>query len=161
MQISELISLSAVIPSLNVTSKKQALQEIAKRAAELSKQPQKNVLEALREREQLGTTSVGRGVAIPHGKLPDLDRVYGLFVRLEIPINFDGIDGLPVDILFALLAPATAGADHLRALAQVSCLLRDHKACEKIRSAAGAEELFGILTRGSEHSALMRSARTL
>lgn len=148
MQISELISLSAVIPSLNVTSKKQALQEIAKRAAELSKQPQKNVLEALREREQLGTTSVGRGVAIPHGKLPDLDRVYGLFVRLENPINFDGIDGQPVDLLFALLAPATAGADHLRALAQVSRLLRDHKACEKIRSAAGAEELFGILTRG-------------
>lgn len=148
MEISELIGLSAVVPSLNVTSKKQALQEIAKRAAELSKQPQKNVLEALREREQLGTTSVGRGVAIPHGKLPDLDRVYGLFVRLENPINFDGIDGQPVDLLFALLAPATAGADHLRALAQVSRLLRDHKACEKIRSAAGAEELFGILTRG-------------
>lgn len=148
MEISELIGLPAVVPSLNVTSKKQALQEIAKRAAELSKQPQKNVLEALREREQLGTTSVGRGVAIPHGKLPDLDRVYGLFVRLENPINFDGIDGQPVDLLFALLAPATAGADHLRALAQVSRLLRDHKACEKIRSAAGAEELFGILTRG-------------
>lgn len=148
MEISELIGLSAVVPSLNVTSKKQALQEIAKRAAELSKQPQKNVLEALREREQLGTTSVGRGVAIPHGKLPDLDRVYGLFVRLENPISFDGIDGQPVDLLFALLAPATAGADHLRALAQVSRLLRDHKACEKIRSAAGAEELFGILTRG-------------
>lgn len=148
MEISELIGLSAVVPSLNVTSKKQALQEIAKRTAELSKQPQKNVLEALREREQLGTTSVGRGVAIPHGKLPDLDRVYGLFVRLENPINFDGIDGQPVDLLFALLAPATAGADHLRALAQVSRLLRDHKACGKIRSAGGAEELFGILTRG-------------
>ena len=121
MEINELMTPDAIIPALRVTSKKQALQEISKRAAELIHLPERAIFEVLVERERLGTTGVGHGIAIPHGKLANIDRLYALFARLETPIDFDSIDEQPVDLICVLLAPETAGADHLKALARVSC----------------------------------------
>jgi PTS system nitrogen regulatory IIA component len=97
------------------------------------------------ERERLGTTGVGNGIAIPHGKLSTLDRLHGLFARLDHPIDFDAIDERPVDLIFLLLAPESAGADHLKALARVSRLLRDKTACEKLRGTEDQEALYALL----------------
>src|ERR1051326_1825255 len=135
MNIAELISPAAVVPRLRVGGKKQLLQEIAKRAAESSGFGERQIFDVLLERERLGTTGVGNGIAIPHGKLPGLSRLYGLFARLEHPVDFDSIDEQPVDLIFLLLAPEAAGADHLKALARVSRLLRDRTICEKLRGA--------------------------
>ncbi|MFQ6018086.1 MAG: PTS IIA-like nitrogen regulatory protein PtsN [Kiloniellaceae bacterium] len=149
MDIAYLIGPRAIIANLRVTSKKQALQELAKRAAELTRRPERTIFEVLIERERLGTTGVGRGIAIPHGKLPDLDRIYGLFARMETPIDFDAIDEQPVDLIFVLLAPDTAGADHLKALARVSRLLRDQAICDKLRGTDGAEAIHALLTESA------------
>ncbi len=149
MEISELIGSSGIAANLRVTSKKQALQELAKRAAEITGQPERAIFEVLIERERLGTTGVGNGIAIPHGKLPDLERLYGLFARLETPIDFDAIDEQPVDLICVLLAPETAGADHLKALARVSRLLRDQAICEKLRGTDSAEAIHALLTEST------------
>jgi PTS system nitrogen regulatory IIA component len=149
MEIAELIGPSGVVANLRVTSKKQALQELAKRAAEITGQPERSVFEVLIERERLGTTGVGNGIAIPHGKLADLDRLYGLFARLETPIDFDAIDEQPVDLICVLLAPETAGADHLKALARVSRLLRDQAICDKLRGTDSAEAIRALLTEST------------
>jgi PTS system nitrogen regulatory IIA component len=101
------------------------------------------------ERERLGTTGVGNGIAIPHGKLANLDKLYGLFARLEKPIDFQAIDKQPVDLIFLLLAPESAGADHLKALARVSRLLRDKQVCEKLRGTDSQEALFALLTESA------------
>ncbi|MBI2242210.1 MAG: PTS IIA-like nitrogen regulatory protein PtsN [Magnetospirillum gryphiswaldense] len=146
MDIADLITPAAVIPNLRATSKKQALQDLAKKAAELTGLHERAVFDVLLERERLGTTGVGNGIAIPHGKLPTLDRLYGLFARLEKPINFESIDEHPVDLVFLLLAPETAGADHLKALARVSRLLRDKGVCEKLRGTENPEALYALLT---------------
>ena len=146
MEITDLITPAAVIANLRATSKKQALQDMAKRAAELTGLHERAVFDVLLERERLGTTGVGNGIAIPHGKLPSLNRLYGLFARLERPINFDSIDEQPVDLIFLLLAPESAGADHLKALARVSRLLRDKAVCEKLRGTDSAEGLYALLT---------------
>ncbi|MGE5475279.1 MAG: PTS IIA-like nitrogen regulatory protein PtsN [Bacteroidales bacterium] len=146
MDIADLITPAAVIPNLRATSKKQALQDLAKKAAELTGQNERAVFEVLLERERLGTTGVGNGIAIPHGKLPTLGRLYGLFARLERPIHFESIDEQPVDLIFLLLAPESAGADHLKALARVSRLLRDKGVCEKLRGTDNADGLFALLT---------------
>ena len=146
MDIADLITPAAVIPNLRATSKKQALQDLAKKAAELTGQSERAVFEVLLERERLGTTGVGNGIAIPHGKLPSLGRLYGLFARLERPIHFESIDEQPVDLIFLLLAPESAGADHLKALARVSRLLRDKGVCEKLRGTDNADGLFALLT---------------
>ena len=146
MDIADLITPAAVIPNLRATSKKQALQDLAKKAAELTGQNERAVFDVLLERERLGTTGVGNGIAIPHGKLSTLERLYGVFARLEKPIHFESIDEQPVDLIFLLLAPETAGADHLKALARVSRLLRDKGVCEKLRGTDNADGLFALLT---------------
>ncbi|MBF0304833.1 MAG: PTS IIA-like nitrogen regulatory protein PtsN [Alphaproteobacteria bacterium] len=146
MEIADLLSPQGVIPNLRATSKKQALQELARRAAELTGMHERAVFDVLLERERLGTTGVGNGIAIPHGKLATLDRLHGLFARLERPINFESIDEQPVDLIFLLLAPESAGADHLKALARVSRLLRDKGVCEKLRGTDSCEGLFALLT---------------
>ncbi len=145
MDIADLISPEGVVANLRVTSKKQALQELSKRAAELTGQPERTIFEVLVERERLGTTGVGNGIAIPHGKLPSLDRLYGLFARLDKPIDFDAIDEQPVDLICVLLAPEAAGADHLKALARVSRLLRDATICEKLRGTDKADAIYALL----------------
>ncbi|MCW8971604.1 MAG: PTS IIA-like nitrogen regulatory protein PtsN [Rhodospirillales bacterium] len=153
MEITDLISPKAVVADLKATSKKQALQELATLAAELTGLHERAIFDVLLERERLGTTGIGNGIAIPHGKLPQLDRLHGVFARLSKPINFDSIDDQPVDLIFLLLAPESAGADHLKALARVSRLLRDKPACEKLRGSDNPEALFALLTEESEKSA--------
>jgi PTS system nitrogen regulatory IIA component len=145
MEISDLVTPRAVVASLKATSKKQALQELARRAAELTGEHERAIFDVLLERERLGTTGVGDGVAIPHGKLPNLKKLIGLFARLERPIDFEAIDEQPVDLIFLLLAPGTAGADHLKALARVSRLLRDRQMREKLRGSETAEAIYALL----------------
>ncbi len=149
MEISDLISLDGIVANLRATSKKQALQDLARRAADVTGETERAIFEVLIERERLGTTGVGNGIAIPHGKLPGLDRLYGLFARLETPIDFDAIDEQPVDLICLLLAPESAGADHLKALARVSRLLRDRSICEKLRGSDTAEAMFALLTEST------------
>jgi len=146
MEIVDLISPEGVVPNLRATSKKQALQELSRRAAELTGLHERAIFDVLLERERLGTTGVGNGIAIPHGRMANLSRLYGLFARLERPIGFDSIDEQPVDLIFLLLAPESAGADHLKALARVSRLLRDKATCEKLRGTETAEGLYALLT---------------
>ena len=153
MEINDLVSPDGVLANLRVTSKKQAIQELARRAADISGQPERAVFDVLMERERLGTTGVGNGIAIPHGKLEKVDQLYGVFARLESPIDFQAIDDQPVDLIFLLLAPETAGADHLKALARVSRLLRDIQTCEKLRGTNTTDGIYAILTESMESRA--------
>jgi PTS system nitrogen regulatory IIA component len=141
----EFLTPDAVVANLRATSKKQALQELARRAAQLTGRPERAIFDVLLERERLGTTGVGRGIAIPHGKLAGLDRVRGLLARLERPVDFDAVDDRPVDLIFLLLAPEQAGADHLKALARVSRLLRDDRLCERLRGCDSAEGIWAMV----------------
>lgn len=150
MEIADLITPESVIPSLRASSKKQALQDLAKKASEITGQHERTVFEVLMERERLGTTGVGNGIAIPHGKLPGLEKLYGVFARVEQPVDFQAIDDQPVDLVFLLLAPETAGADHLKALARVSRLLRDKATCDKLRGTDSSDALFALLTDSAE-----------
>src|SRR3979490_902666 len=125
MPLTDLVAPQAVVPALKVNSKKQAIQELAARAAGLTGQSERDILEILQQRERLGSTGIGNGIAIPHGKLPKLERLFGLFARLDRPIDFEALDGQPVDLIFLLLAPEGAGADHLKALARVARLFRE------------------------------------
>ena len=156
MDISDLINPDAVVANLRVGNKKQALQELARRAAELVVPKgligEREIFEVLLERERLGTTGVGGGIAIPHGKLPRLDGLYGLFAKLDRPIDFEAIDEQPVDLIFVLLAPEAAGADHLKALARVSRLLRDRAICEKLRGSDSPDALYAVLTENAASS---------
>lgn len=153
MEMHDLIAPDRVIPSLKVTSKKQALQELARIAAETVGLHERAVFEVLLERERLGSTGVGYGVAIPHGKLPGLKRLYGFFARLASPIDFEAVDDQPVDLVFLLLAPETAGADHLKALARISRLLRDRETCEKLRGSDSGDAIYALLTEVTARSA--------
>ena len=152
LDIADILDPRAVVASLRAANKKQALQEIARRAAEITGEAERAIFEVLIERERLGTTGVGAGIAIPHGKLSGLKRLYGLFARLETPINFESIDEQPVDLIFLLLVPGGAGADHLKALARVSRLLRDRTVCEKLRGSESAEALYALLTENETSS---------
>jgi nitrogen PTS system EIIA component len=146
MPLSELLVPQAVIPALKVGTKKQALQELAARAATLCGRNEREILEVLTQRERLGSTGIGGGIAIPHGKLARLDRLFGVFARLERAIDFEALDGQPVDLMFLLIAPEGAGADHLRALAQVARLLRDPETARKLRESRDAESVYAVLT---------------
>ena len=146
MEINDLISSEDIIVNLKSTSKKQALQELARKASLSSGESKRNIFDVLMEREKLGTTGMGDGIAIPHGKFEKIESLRGLFARLERPIDFQSIDSQPVDLIFVLLAPASAGADHLKALARISRLLRDKKLCEKLRGTETTEGLYAILT---------------
>jgi nitrogen PTS system EIIA component len=146
MQIADLLSPEGVVAALKVQGKKQLLQELSARAAALVHIPERRIYETLNERERLGTTGVGQGIAIPHGRLSDIEKIVGVFARLETPIEYEAVDNQPVDLVFMLLAPEGAGADHLKALARVSRLLRNQVACEKLRAATTAEALYAILS---------------
>ncbi len=154
MEIEDLITPAGVIPKLRATGKKQALQELAKRAAEVTGLHERAIFDVLLERERLGSTGVGNGIAIPHGKLGELQKLHGVFARLDSPIDFDSVDDQPVDLVFLLLAPEAAGADHLKALARVSRLLRDRAVCEKLRGANSADAIYALLTEArTSHAA--------
>jgi PTS system nitrogen regulatory IIA component len=154
MEIEDLLRTPAhVMARLKAGNKKQALQEMARRAAELSGLHERAIFDVLLERERLGTTGVGNGIAIPHGKLPEAKAMFGLFARLDGAIDFDAIDEQPVDLVFLLLAPEGAGADHLKALARVSRLLRDRSICEKLRGSDQADAIYALLTDGAHSHA--------
>ena len=137
----------AIAPALKAQSKKQALHDLAQQASRLIDYDERAIFETLLQRERLGSTGIGDGVAIPHGKLPKLERMFGLFARLEKPIDFDSLDGEPVDAMFLLLAPEGAGADHLKALARVARMLREPGIHERIRAARDAGALYAVLTQ--------------
>ena len=154
MQLSDLISTDGVIPSLKVSSKKQALQELSQLAGKVTGLSARDVFETLLQRERLGSTGLGQGIAIPHGKLPGLDTLHGVFARLDTPIDFDAMDGQKVDLIFLLLAPESAGADHLKALARVSRMLRDNAVVAKLRGSDERAALYAILTEpAASHAA--------
>src|SRR5215471_4684938 len=145
MLLSDLVAPNAIIPALKVNGKKQVLQELAAKAAELSGQNERTVLEILQQREKLGSTGVGNGIAIPHGKLSKLGKLFGLFARLHKPIDFEALDNQPVDLIFLLLAPEAAGADHLKALARVARQLRDPEIARRLRESSDADALYAVL----------------
>ncbi|CAA0086799.1 Nitrogen regulatory protein [Starkeya nomas] len=146
MALNDILAMAAVFPTLRVGSKKQALQELSAHAAELLKRDEREIFETLNQRERLGSTGVGNGIAIPHGKLAKMDKLFGMFARLEKPIDFEALDGEPVDLVFLLLAPEAAGADHLKALARVARLLRDPEVAKKLRNSRDAASIHAILT---------------
>ncbi|RAI45814.1 PTS IIA-like nitrogen regulatory protein PtsN [Rhodoplanes roseus] len=145
MPLNDLVAPQAVIPALKVNNKKQALQELAERAAELTGRTEREILEVLMQRERLGSTAIGNGIAIPHGKLPRLEKLFGLFARLDRPIDFEALDGQPVDLVFLLLAPESAGADHLKALARVARMLREPEITRMLRDSQDREALYAVL----------------
>jgi PTS system nitrogen regulatory IIA component len=153
MPLTDLVAPNAILPALKVNNKKQAIQELAARAAELTGQSERAIAEILTQREKLGSTGVGNGVAIPHGKLPNLTRMFGLFARLDRPIDFEALDGQPVDLAFLLLAPEGAGADHLKALARVARLLRDSEVARKLRESRDADSIYAVLAMQSASAA--------
>ena len=153
MEINDLISADVVVANLKATSKKQVLHNLARRASKQTGVNERDIFDVLMERERLGSTGVGNGIAIPHGKLPELDRLHGLFALLEQPVDFQAIDEHPVDLIFLLLAPESAGADHLKALAKISRLLRNTGICDKLRGSETSDALYAILTANMENQA--------
>lgn len=158
MEVSDLLAAESVIADFRVTSKKQALQELSRHAAAITGQDERAIFDILLEREQLGTTGVGDGLAIPHGRLQGLEKIHGFFARLEKPIDFDSIDDQPVDLIFLLLAPEGAGADHLKALARISRLLRGPSFCEKLRGANNRDALYALLSQVPEARPYLQAA---
>ena len=146
MNLAEIISAQAVIPQLKAQNKKQLLQDLAQAMASIVTVDHRIVFESLLRREKLGSTGLGQGIAIPHGRLPNITRVYGLFARLPQPVPYESVDGEPVDLVFTLLSPDQAGADHLKALARISRLLREPDTMQKLRGTETAQGLYAILT---------------
>ncbi len=149
MELGDLIGPEAVIPALKANDKKQAFQALAERAANIAGLASRDVYDTLLQRERLGSTGVGRGIAIPHGRLAQLQKIVCVFARLEHPIDFEAPDEEPVDLVFLLLAPEPAGADHLKALARISRLLREPQTTEKLRGAHDRAALYSVLTKPS------------
>ncbi len=146
MNLAEIIDARAVLPHLKAQNKKQLLQELAQAMGSIVAVDHRIIFETLLTREKLGSTGLGQGIAIPHGRLPNIKRVYGLFARLATPVAYDSVDGEPVDLIFVLLSPDQAGADHLTALARISRLLREPDTIKKLRGTDSAEGLYAILT---------------
>jgi len=153
MGLEDLLSPQGVIHNLRAKCKREALQALAERASDLIDRPAADILNTLMERELLGSTGVGDGVALPHGKMDGLGKIVGVLARLETPVSFDALDDQPVDLVFMLLAPANATAAHLKALAKVSRLFRDEDAREALRGADSAEALFAIAKSDQKHHA--------
>ena len=146
MPLPDIIAEGAIIPALRAESKKHLLKEIAARASDLTGRPAQEIFHTLVERENLGSTGAGGGIAIPHGKLPGLGKLFGLFARLEKPIDFEALDGAPVDLVFLLLAPEGAGADHLKALSRIARVLRDGDIVNKIRGSTDSAAIHALLS---------------
>jgi nitrogen PTS system EIIA component len=152
MPLTELLHFDAVMPAVRAQSKKQLLEMIASHASRLTGLADRVIFDALLQRERLGSTGIGNGIAIPHSKFEGLDRLIGLFARLEKPIDFEALDGAPVDLAFVLLAPEGAGADHLKGLSRVARVLRDSTVTAKLRAAREADVIYALLTQNNEQS---------
>lgn len=146
MKLGDLLTADGVFPTLAAGTKKQALQELSERAAALLGLAPRDIFDALLQRERLGSTGLGRGIAIPHVKIAGIERIHCLFARLERPIDFEAVDKEPVDLIFLLLAPEHASGDHLKALARISRLLREPRAIERLRNARDKVSLVAALT---------------
>ena len=153
MEIEDLLAAENVLADFRASSKKQTIQALSRKLADGLGLDPRAVFESLLERERLGSTGVGKGVAIPHARVEGLDRIVGLFARLASPIDFDSVDDQPVDIVFMLLAPVDAGADHLKALARISRLLRDENTLSKLRVTADAGALYAMLAQPASNAA--------
>ncbi|HEY5225752.1 MAG TPA: PTS IIA-like nitrogen regulatory protein PtsN [Methylovirgula sp.] len=147
MRFTDLLQPEAVLASLRVNSKKQLLQELSERAAHISHLPARQIFDAVLQRERLGSTGIGNGIAIPHAKLAKCPSIIGIFARLEKPVDFDAIDANPVDLVFLLVAPESAGADHLKALARIARVLRDPGIVAKLRAIGDPAALYAVLTQ--------------
>ncbi|HAH10850.1 MAG TPA: transcriptional regulator [Alphaproteobacteria bacterium] len=146
MDILDFLVPQAVFTKVKGGAKRTLLEALCQKAAPFARLPEAGLFEAVWEREMLNSMGVGQGIAIPHGRIKHLDRMVGLFARLESPVDYEAIDGLPVDLVFLLLSPEAAGADHLKALAKISRLLRNQKVCEKLRASSDSAALYSILT---------------
>ena len=146
MQLSEFLDFEAIRVDLSAGNKRQLLNQLAQIAAARLNLDPSAIADAVAERERLGSTGFGGGVAIPHGKLPGLKGVTAVFARLDSPIDFDAVDDQPVDLVVLLLAPVGAGADHLKALSRVARLLRTESVVDALRHADGPDDIYDILT---------------
>lgn len=153
MSLADLIAQGSVLHALNVNSKKQVLQILSEAAALETGLPDREIFDVILQRERLGSTGVGNGIAIPHGKLPKLDRIVGFVAKLQEPIDFEALDDQPVDMVFMLLAPEDAGADHLKALSKIARVLRDKNLVEKLRGAQSEAAIYALLTQGAASNA--------
>ncbi|MGE0503752.1 MAG: PTS IIA-like nitrogen regulatory protein PtsN [Rhizobiaceae bacterium] len=146
MDLSDLIDASSIMPALKANSKKQLLQLLAEKAASITGIPEREVFDTILQRERLGSTGVGNGIAIPHGKLAGAKRIAGVFARMETPVDFESLDDQPVDLVFLLLAPEGAGADHLKALSRIARVLRDQDRIAKVRATRDATAIHALLS---------------
>lgn len=145
MDLGDLLAPDGILADLHVTCKKQALQELASRAATVTGLDERQIFETMLQRERLGSTGLGRGIAIPHVKFKNLSGIICLFARLSQPIDFESQDAEPVDLIFLLLAPEHASGDHLKALARISRLVREPSTLDQLRNAADASALKAVL----------------
>lgn len=146
MEINDILESTSVLADLKISSKKQLLQELAAAGSKLTGIDSQHIFETLLDREQLGSTGVGNGVAIPHGKIADMEKIVGVFAHLSKPVSFDAVDDQPVDIVFMLLAPEGSGADHLKALSRIARVLRNQSLLKSIRGAHDADAIYSLLT---------------
>lgn len=145
MKISNIMTEKSIVIDSKVSNKRQLLQELAVKAAELTGINERTIFDTILERENLGSTGFGAGTALPHGRIAEINKVYGIFAKLNTPIDFEAIDGKPVDLVFLLISPEGSGADHLTALAQVSRILKDEATCSKLRVASHSDEIYSLL----------------
>lgn len=141
MNLGDLVQVPAILPALKANSKKQLLQMLAERASTVTGIAERDIFDTVLQRERLGSTGVGNGIAIPHGKLAGVKQITGVFARLETPVDFEALDDQPVDLVFLLLAPEGAGADHLKALSRIARVLRDQDTVSKIRGTRDANAI--------------------
>ena len=146
MALAGLLHQNAIIPAMRANSKKQLLQELAAKASKLTGLPEREIFDVILQRERLGSTGVGNGIAIPHGKLSNLPSIVGIFARLDAPVDVEALDDQPVDLVFLLLAPEGAGADHLKALSRIARVLRDHDMVSRIRASDSASAIYTLLS---------------
>jgi PTS system nitrogen regulatory IIA component len=145
MNIADIISKNAVLDNVQVSSKRELIQVLSQRIASFSGLDERAIFDAVWERENLGSTGYGDGVAFPHARIEGLDKVCGIFARLEEPVDFDSLDGKAVDLVFMLVSPENSGADHLTALAALSRILKTEGSCEKLRKARSVDEIYTVL----------------
>lgn len=145
MNIADIISKDAVLDNVKVSSKRDLVQKLSERIASICGLDERTIFDAVWERENLGSTGYGEGVAFPHARIEGLDKVCALFARLDVAVDFDSLDGKPVDLIFMLVSPENSGADHLTALASLSRILKTEGSCDKLRKARSVDEIYAIL----------------
>lgn len=153
MALADLLHQDAIIPALKVNSKKQLLQELAAKASRITGVSERDIFDVILQRERLGSTGVGHGIAIPHGKLSSISSIIGVFARLETPVDFEALDDQPVDLVFLLLAPEGAGADHLKALSRIARVLRDAELVAKLRATESDTAIYTFLNQEQVNAA--------